>query len=381
MDVGRYVVEEHLRTGASVSQLAKAHGLHRSWVYKLLARYRRYGEPGLVPRSRRPKTSPARIAHLYEEQVLALRKDLCDRGLDAGAQTIYAHLARELASPPSVATIWRVLRARGFVVPEPHKRPRSSYRSFVAELPNECWQADTTHWRLADGTDLEVLNIIDDHSRSCVCSRAFVSTRAPDVVRALHAAAATWGFPERFLSDNGAIFTAERRGGTGAMEAELLALGIAISHSRPYHPQTCGKVERFHQTLKKYLAKAGPFETKRQLQDALDRFVAYYNTTRPHRALGRKTPLEAFSARVKAHPTGPKIDVAGHRVRRDKVDKSGTVTLRHKGELLHIGIGRAFAGKRVIMLVAGKKVQVLGTDGSVLRRLTLDPSRNYQRMP
>ena len=137
---------------------------------------------------------------------------------------------------PSVSTIWRVLKARGFVTPQPHKRPKSSYTRFVAELPNECWQADVTHVEVADGVVFEVLNIIDDHSRLCVASRVFVSTRSPDVVRTLHRAAAQWGYPEKFLTDNGAIFTASKGGGVGDMEAELLWLGIASKHSRPYPP-------------------------------------------------------------------------------------------------------------------------------------------------
>jgi len=195
MDVGRYVFEEHLRTKASVAELARAHGLHRSWVYKLLARYRRYGEAGLVAGSRRPRTSPGRISDRYEDEIVALRKQLSDKGFDAGAQTILAHLARRYGQPPSVPTISRVLKARGFVVPQPHKRPRSSYKHFVASLPNECWQADVTHVAMADGTAFEVLNIIDDHSRVCVMSRAYVSTRATDVVRALHYAAARLGLP------------------------------------------------------------------------------------------------------------------------------------------------------------------------------------------
>jgi transposase InsO family protein len=156
-----------------------------------------------------------------------------------------------------------MLKARGFVTPQPHKRPKSSYARFVAELPNERWQADVTHVTVADGVVFEVLNMIDDHSRVCVASRAFVTTRSADVVRSLHNAAAQWGFPESFLTDNGAIFTASRVNGVGAMEAELLALGIASKHSRPYHPQTRGKVERFHQTLKKFLAKQEPAATGR----------------------------------------------------------------------------------------------------------------------
>jgi len=146
-------------------------------------------------------------------------------------------------------------------------------------------------------------------------------------------------------------------------------------------PQTCGKVERFHQTLKKYLAKQDPAETKKQLQRQLDRFVAYYNDVRPHRSLNRRTPMVAFGSREKASPQGPRIDVSGYRVRRDKVGRGGTVTLRHDGRLHHIGVGRAYEGWRVILLVAGRDVQVIGADGSPLRRLTLDPEKDYQGTP
>lgn len=132
--------------------------------------------------------------------------------------------------------------------------------------------------------------------------------------------------------------------------------------------------------MKKYLAKQDPAETKKQLQGQLDRFVAYYNDVRPHRAVGRRTPAEAFAARHKSSPKGPKIDCAGYKVRHDKVDKTGSVTLRHQGRLHHIGIGRAYGGWRVILLVAGLDVRVVGFDGSPLRSLVLDPAKDYQPM-
>ncbi len=379
--MGRFLIETHLRTGRAVAELAAAHGVHRSWLYKLLARYRREGEAGLEPRSRRPHRSPTRIADRWEELIVAQRSELVDAGFDAGAVTIHAHLRRRGGEVPSVSTIWRVLRARGFVTPQPHKRPRSSYRRFAAELPNQCWQADVTHVGMPDGGHLEVLNIVDDHSRVCVESRAFVTVRSPDVVRALHRAAATWGYPEALLTDNGAVFTASPRGGVGAVEAELVSLGIASRHSRPYHPQTCGKVERFHQTLKRYLAKQDAVGTKKQLQAHLDRFVAYYNDRRPHRSIGRRSPAEAFAARERASARRPRIDCAGYRVRHDRIDKGGAVTLRYRGRLHHIGVGRAYRGWRVVLLVAGREVRILSLDGSPLRRLILDPTRDYQPMP
>src|SRR5438270_10685852 len=217
MDKGQFLIETHLKTGRPISELAAAHDMSPSWLYKLLARYRREGEAGLGARSRRPHRSPTRIAGVYEHDIVALRKQLCEDGFDAGAATIHYHLAHRHEQVPSISTIWRVLKARGFVTAQPHKRPKSSYRRFVAELPNECWQADVTHVEMADGSFFEVLNVIDDHSRACVASRAFIRTRSPDVVRTLHRSAENWGYPEAFLTDNGAIFTASFRGGMGAM--------------------------------------------------------------------------------------------------------------------------------------------------------------------
>ena len=314
MDQGRFLVEAHLREGRPVAELAATHGVSRSWIYKLLARYRDEGWAGLEPRSRRPHRSPTRIADRFEDEIIALRKQLAENGYDAGAVTIQHHLTQHHDPAPSVPTIWRVLRARGFVTPQPHKRPRSSYIRFEADLPNECWQTDVTHVGLTGDREVEVLNIIDDHSRLCVASRALTVVTAHDVVTVFHDTAAHWGYPASMLSDNGAIFTATYRHGIGAFESELADLGITFKHSRPYHPQTCGKVERFHQTLKRYLAKQRRPRSIRTLQAQLDVFVDYYNTVRPHRALNRRTPLQIYTTRTKAHPTPPAAPVDGYRL-------------------------------------------------------------------
>lgn len=280
---------------------------------------------------------------------------------------------------PSVSTIWRVLRRQGFVTPQPHKRPRSSWIRFEATLPNECWQSDVTHWRLADATEVEIVNFIDDHSRLAVASRVMRHATAPAVLRVFQTAGATWGFPAALLTDNGCVYTTWHRGGPNVMQTELLALGIDYRHSRPYHPQTCGKVERFHQTMKAFLAKQPAAGSIDELQTQVDRFCAYYNEVRPHRATGRRPPKAAFDARDKARPSGPKIRAgAGVRVRRDRIDKGGKVTLRHGTRLHHIGVGHAHKGKRVTLLVDGLDVRVISDDGELLRHLTLDPTRNYQ---
>src|SRR5438128_5522876 len=383
MDLAGYVVNAVLVEGRSVKDGCEAHDISRSWLYELIARYRELGDDRLKLLSRRPRSSPTRVAPAIEDEIVALRKELTDLGVDAGAHTIQYHLQqrhrRRRRAVPSVATIWRVLSRRGFVIPQPQKRPKSSWRRFAAELPNECWQADTTHWALADGTDVEILNVIDDHSRLLVASRAFVTAKAADVVETFHQGACELGLPASMLTDNGAIFTAESRRGACAIELELLVLGIDYKHSRPYHPQTCGKVERFHQTLKRWLAKQRRAATVAALQAQLDRFRTYYNTTRPHRALGRRTPATAFAARTKATPRRPGSTVpAEHRVRRDRIDTGGKVTLRYKSKLVHLGVGRRYIGTRVMLLVANRDVRVINDDGELLAEFTIDPTKTYQ---
>jgi Integrase core domain len=203
--------------------------------------------------------------------------------------------------------------------------------------------------------------------------------KAADVVASFHRGVAAHGMPASLLTDNGAVFTAAPRGGRCALELECARSGVGLIHSRPYHPQTCGKVERFHQTLKRYLAKRSPAGTIGELQAQLDTFRAYYNTVRPHRAIGRRTPAEAFAARPKASPSLVPLAVPGRfRLRRDKVDSSGVVTLRHDSRLHHIAIGRRFGGTRVLVLVDHLDVRVLTEDGELLRDFTLDPTIDYQ---
>jgi transposase InsO family protein len=382
MDLGRFLIETHLRTGRPIKELAKSHDVSASWLFKLLRRYRLEGEAGLEPRSRRPKTSPTRIADLFEDEIVALHKELANDGLDAGPQTLHSHLAERHRRPPSISTIHRVLKGRGFVRLEPHKRPKSSIRRFVADLPNETWQADMTHVELKNGEVFEVLNVIDDHSRLCVASRAMVVVTATDVVRVLHKAAETWGYPASLLSDNGLIFSTQRRHQVaGATEQALFSLGIEAKHARPYHPQTCGKVERFHQTMKKFLAAQEGTETKKQLQRQIDRFVTCYNEVRPHRGINRRTPQSAYGAREKARPSPSFVKVGDRRLRLDRVDKSGRVTVRRAGRLHHIGIGNAYAGWRVALLIENLDIEIVSLDGSPLRRLVLDPAKDYQNIP
>ncbi len=240
------------------------------------------------------------------------------------------------------------------------------------------WQADVTAWRLADGSVAEILNLIDDHSRLFLGSDAYQRVKAADVVASFHKAAQLHGLPHSLLSDNGAVFTGSYRKGKVLLESELERLGVLFKNSRPYHPQTCGKVERLHQTLKRYLDKATPAEPPlTELQTQLDTFAHYYNDIRPHRALSGRTPLQAYSARIKAKPAGASA-TTHFRVREDKVDKTGKVSLRYDSKLYKIGVGRAHKGRAIKLLIADQQIRVIDPNGELLRELTLDPSRTYQ---
>ena len=241
------------------------------------------------------------------------------------------------------------------------------------------WQCDATSWQLADGRPVEILNLVDDHSRLCLGSTAYPTVKAPDVVEAFLSASDAYGLPASFLSDNAAVFRGRSRRGRVALELELESRGIEVKHSTPYHPQTCGKVERLHQTLKRYLRKQAPAQSLPDLQLQLDTFRNYYNNHRPHRALGRKTPAVAFNARLKARPE-PLPRPTHYRVRRDTIDSGGTVTLRYLGRLRHIAVGAKHRNRKVHLLVAGADLRILTTGGELLRALTLDPARDYQSL-
>lgn len=380
MSLGRVVVAAVIVEGRTKSEVARDYGVSRRWVQKLVRRYEAEGDAGIEPRSRRPQGNSRRTPAEVEDRIVLVRKWLEEEGLDAGAHTIAYHLEKKLGSSPAPSTIWRILTRRGFITPQPQKRPRSSFVRFQADQPNERWQADATHWRLADGTDVEILNIVDDHSRLLVASDAYRMLKGGDVVRSFNQGFDLHGVPASVLTDNAAVFTGvPRGGGRCALEVALDTLGVRSSHSTPYHPQTCGKVERFHQTEKKWLRRQAPAATLEELQAKLDWFRGYYNTERPHRAMGRRTPQEAFEDRPKAVPSAPGFEVPTHfRVRRDRVDKAGRVTLRYNSRLHHIGLGRRHTGTRVLVLVADLEVRVITEDGEMLRELILDPSRDYQ---
>jgi transposase InsO family protein len=273
--------------------------------------------------------------------------------------------------------VHRHLAAAGLVAPQPRKRPRSSWTRFQAEQPNELWQSDFTHWPLTGGRDAEILAWIDDHSRYALSLTAHTPVTGADVVAAFRAACQAHGDPAATLTDNGLVFTTRlATGGRNALEAELAARGITQKNGKPSHPQTQGKVERFHQTLKRWLARQPPAETLPALQNQLGRFAGEYNNRRPHRSLDRGTPAAACTARAKAAP----IPASGHPdTRTARVASNGAVTHIHDGRRHHIALGRRHAGTAVLVTSAGTAIKITDpATGELLRDLTLDPDRDYQ---
>lgn len=376
MGRARYLVDAVVIGGQSPSQLARSMGISRSWLFELLARFRAGGYPALEPRSRRPHSCARQLGPEVQSAVLGLRQELSDAGDDAGPQSIAHYLAGRVERVPSVTTIWRILKRNGQIVPQPHKRPRASFIRFEAQFPNEMWQCDATPWRLADSSPVEILNLLDDHSRLLLNSVAYPTVKALDVVDVFHAAAANYGLPAALLCDNAAVFSGRSRRGKVPLELELERLGIEVKHSTPYHPQTCGKVERLHQTLKRFLRRQPPASSLPLLQAQLDLFRSRYNQLRPHRALARRTPLVAFNARIKATPQLP-TEPTQYRVRQDQIDDHGSVTLRYLGRLRHVRVGVRHRNRKVHLLVAGDDLRIVTTDGELIRQLRLDPERLY----
>jgi transposase InsO family protein len=378
MDLAKYAVTAVLVEGRSERDVAASTGRSKSWVHRHVQLFREGGEDALVPKKTGPKIGPKRCSPELEDEIVAIRKRLTEQGFDAGADTIRFHLRKTFPEVPVAMTIHRVLRRRGFVTAQPQKRPRSSWIRFESALPNETWQSDMTHWQLRDGTEVEIVNFIDDYSRAVLCSRVLRVTRAADVVRLFYETADRYGLPSSVLSDNGAIYTNTFRGGHSGLEIDLALLGIRFKHGKPYHPQTQGKVERYHQTLKKWLRRQRRVSTIEALQRQIDRFVLNYNEERPHQARGCP-PMEAWRALDKATPQleGQPI-IAKTKVRHDHVDHWGSVTLRYRRKLHHISVGRAHRHQRVIILQADLDIRVVSDAGELLRHFTLDPSRDYQ---
>jgi transposase InsO family protein/transposase-like protein len=359
----------------NVSRLCQELDISRETFYVWKRRYLAEGLSGLEARSRAPRHSPHRVDPVVEERIVALRKELNDFGADHGPSSIQYRLGREkIVRVPSEATIWRVLVRRGFIVPEPKKRPHASFRRFEAARPNELWQADHTEWTIKTGV-VKILSFIDDHSRVLLDTSAHQEVTGEAAWAAFSRASQQWGLPLGQLTDNGMCFSGKIRGFEVLFEKNLRAAGVIPKTSRPYHPQTCGKVERFQQTMKKWLRKQPMAANLAELQTQLDTFTEYYNTDRPHRALDRQTPIEAWTTTPPAINLGTTIPAKAKHTT-VKIDPSGHLCFN----TYRFYISRKHVGQHATIHYNDTHVAIyIGTN--LFRSQQLDPTRRIQPKP
>lgn len=297
--------------GETGSAVARRYGVSRQWLHRLLARFGEQDEAGLAPRSRRPSRTDNATGARVRRRVIEVRATLEVAGFDCGARSVRDRLLEEEGCSPSRATIHRMLRDTGGGEAEPRKRPRSSWMRFEARLPNETWQSDFTHWRVAGGRDLLIVTWMDDHSHMVPGSWVSASVTAALVRDTFLSCCERHGVPVSTLTDNGSVYTSRLVSADGWREHEfestLRRLGVEQKNGKPYQPQTQGKIERWHRTLKQWLAKQPLAADERGLQAQLDEFVEYCNTKRPTVRSTDAPPARAYRERDKAPaPTPPR---------------------------------------------------------------------------
>jgi len=325
---------------ANISHLSRGYGISRKTAYKWIKRYIQDGEDGLSDRSRRPRHSPMKTPTRLERAVLTVREDHSRWG---GRKIRARLIALGYEDVPSASTITEILRRNGKIFTEESDKHRS-WKSFEYEEPNELWQMDFKgHFPLKKGR-CHPLTILDDHSRFSVGLRACTDEKRTTVHGELKIVFKTYGLPDRMLFDNGSPWgSSQGRGVYTRLVVWLIRLGIGVTHSRPHHPQTLGKEERFHRTLKAELLSGREFNDIRESQASFDSWRECYNFERPHEALDMATPAESYRPSSKEMPGSlPKIEYGpDDHVR--KVQANGEIYFRGR----EFKVGQAFRGEPV----------------------------------
>lgn len=352
-------------------------GISRATAYR--HRQRIIAEGRWEPRSHRPATSPGASPLWVEVEIVRARLAL---GFDNGADSIRYRLETVAADQdwrsegwpiPARATINRILGRYDLLVRTPRKRPRSSYRRFVYARPRDCYQIDATEVRLVVGKAV-VFEVLDDCSRTLVATHAATAETASDAITAIEAAFTRFGVPALVLSDNGTAFTSRRtRGGTSRFTRTVTDAGARLIHSSPYHPQTCGKVERHHQTFKKWLATHPVPATLAELQHRCDTYQRWYNEHRRHSAHAT-TPRHAWDHAPSLGGPSRLPAQTDATVATRITTVTGVVTVG----TLNVSVGRHLAGTRITILRDGDHITVYGPDGTTLGHKHLDPTKRYQ---
>jgi transposase InsO family protein len=359
----------------SVTELCARLGISRKSYYKYLTRFRSEGLEGLRPRSRRPLRSPTVTPPEMVELIIKARAHLAVEGWDNGALSIFYRLLRDGEQPPVWRTIHRVLVRQQLVEPQPRKRPRSSYRSFEFPAPDDCWQIDAFDYLLAGGEPVVVFEVKDDCSRTQIANLGWTAEDAMGAWECLARGIDEFGKPHLLLSDNSLAFSGKLHNQIVLVEKNLIALGIKPITSRPYHPQTCGKNERGHQTLQKWLAARPAAATLRELQALLDRYQREFNN-RPHQGLDpNQTPLERRIAAARHIPIHVGADQPTL-VRHCTAKQGGFINWDGR----QIAVGRELAGRMLVVFAAGDHLLIFFRH-HLVRDLIVDRTRRYQGLP
>jgi transposase InsO family protein len=369
------VVLEPERTGDSVAEVCRRRGISRETFYVYRRRYLSEGLDGLVARSRRPRGSPTRIDPELEATICRLRGE----HPRWGARRIRSELARAGTDPPAKSTIHRALQRNGLIAAQPPRRPKPT-RRFERPLPNDLWQIDATQVRLASGERVWVVDVLDDHARYLLAALASQRLTGAPAWACFVAASAQYGLPRQLLSDNGTCFTGRLQGFEADFERRLGEVGVELICAAPAHPETLGKLERFHRTLKEWLHEQGPATDLERLQVRLDRFRGHYNQERPHQGIGDLTPAERYwPTPIPVEPLG-ELTLAQHqqpvypaRALVRNVSSNGMIAFQG----MRIGVGRRYAGANLRLVPLGELVHIY-YGSELLRIAALDRRRYYQ---
>lgn len=353
------------RTGDSVAEVCRRRGISRASFYRYRRRYAEEGPAGLVSRSHRPGVSPGRIDPGLELAIVTMRK----RHPRWGARRIHAELRLAGLEPPAVATIHRALRRNHLVAPQPARKPKARKR-FERPVANDLWQIDATQVQLAEGERVWVVDVLDDHARFLLAAHACTAPTGEAAWACFVAASAAYGLPRQLLTDNHLSFTGRFYGITVEFERRLCGIGVQLINAAPAHPQTLGKLERFHRTLKDWLGDEGPPGDLEELQRLLERFRLYYNERRPHQGIGNRTPSERYW-RGELGPGGEPVYPPHSLIR--TVKATGSLTYRY----LQINIGIRFAGAKVRIVEDGGLIHIY-YGPELVRSLAPDGTRSYQ---
>jgi transposase InsO family protein len=338
MDRRRELVQA-LAAGEPVAAVSRRFKVSRTTAYVWQARYQVEGEAGLWNRSRRPRSSPRRTPEAVEARVCELRRQHPYWG---GRKLHHRLKAQGIEVVPSPSAITDILNRNGLLHDD--RRLKRDWERFEAAQPNHMWQMDFKGDFALAGGRCYPLTVVDDHSRFNLCLKACIDQRGETVKAHLLPVFTAYGLPETILVDNGPPWgSGYSRQPHTRHSAWLMRLGIYVSHGRPFHPQTCGKDERFHRSLKLEVLRDGSWQSVDELQVALDQWQAVYNRERPHEALAYAVPASRYSSSTRELPRRlPDIEYpASDQVR--KVQDQGKISF--KGRTFKVG--RAFVGEPV----------------------------------